>query len=211
MMAKSTPHAVTVAGSASVAPVLQLRDTPRAVPPAPSTPSPTSTRTAKKAVTYDALIWVTPPPAASSKRARKKIGTKKSSENHSTYGPATLSTTLSYKTFLSTLATRVQTDPDRMALDSIMYRFEVPANSPWKPVRDDEGYDSLINQVRIKSKNFNIIVRMDSPATLARASTVPVDEFEDSEDELDAKRRKVSVFIYVTVYLSTECYDAAYV
>lgn len=183
---------------ATPTPTAHRRNSPIAVPSPTASPSPPpSSPRSTKAVSYEALIWMYPrPPPVGSKKSKRQGAKKKAGiPAYTTYGPQALSTTMDRSSFLESIATRIDYETDSLDVDSFMYRFEIPANSTWKPVRDSNGYESLCAAIRTKKKQFNIILTMNAAANMSsRARAGHISEVDDSDDEEpSAKRTKVHI------------------
>jgi hypothetical protein len=115
---------------------------------------------ALRVVSYEALIWVMPPPKKSSTRRKKVMKT-----DPVTYGPADFASDSIWDQFLTQLASTVDSLASLLALPSLEWRWQKPANSLWVPLRGESGYASFLRKLRDARGSPCVIFRMDAPST----------------------------------------------
>lgn len=112
------------------------------------------------------MIWgVKPVKQATSVRGKPR---KVPQPDPSTYGPITASTGDGWEGLLVRLANCLGTDKNFLLLQSMEWRWLRPANSMWLPLRDPNGFASLLKQLKTTQprgvSTTYIIVRMAEPA-----------------------------------------------
>jgi hypothetical protein len=111
-------------------------------------------------VSYKVLIWVVLPPKKSSSHRKKLTKT-----DPLTYGPADFVSDCVWVEFLTQLAGAVDSLPSLLALPSLEWRWQKPANSLWVPLRDESGYASFLRKLRDARGSPCVIFCMDAPST----------------------------------------------
>ena len=123
---------------------------------------------ALRIVQYEALIWVARPP----KKIVRKSKAVKLDPN--AYGPADFTSSIKWADFLSQLAGIVDSLQHLLTLSTLEWRWQKPANSIWVPLRDENGYASLLRKLREVKASRYLIFRMDAPAIpIPAAQSIP--------------------------------------
>ena len=99
-----------------------------------------------------------PPSKKSSTRKKKVLKT-----DPITYGPADFVSDWTWTQFLAQLAGIVDSLPTLLALPSLEWRWQKPANSLWVPLQDESGYSSFIRKLRDARGTPSAIFQMDAP------------------------------------------------
>jgi hypothetical protein len=123
---------------------------------------------APRVVTCESLIWVIPPPKKSSSRKKKVTKT-----DPVTYGPADFVSDSTWAQFLAQLAGIVDSLPSLLALPSLEWRWQKPANSLWVPLQDENRYSSFIRKLHDARCAPSVIFRMDAPAAPQPTAPTP--------------------------------------
>ena len=109
-------------------------------------------------IQYEALIWVAHQP--------KKTGQKSKAVKLDpiTYGPVDFTSSIKWADFLSQLAGIVDLSPHLLTLSTLEWQWQKHANSIWVPLRDENGYASLLQKLHEVKASHYLIFRMDAPA-----------------------------------------------
>lgn len=127
-----------------------------------------------ESIDFEVMIWgVKPVRQAMNVRGKSR---KVPQPSPSTYGPVMATTGDGWEGILNRLAACLHTDESFLALHSMEWRWLWPANSAWLPLRDPNGFLSLLKQLKTSQPrgvtNTYIIIRMDEPARQPVAPSV---------------------------------------
>ncbi|KAK6993259.1 hypothetical protein R3P38DRAFT_3076671 [Favolaschia claudopus] len=164
----------TAAFSVAVQPPASRRRAPAPTPaPTPGPASQPPDDTIPDAIEFEVMVWLPAPPEKSAGARKAKKAPK---PEQPSFGPITAHTDMDYDVFLEVPAEKLSATPNFLVLSSMEWRYVKPANSVWLPLRDLDGYKSLIKKILKPGKGVSatyIIVRMKNPVKPPATQATP--------------------------------------
>ncbi|KAK7027167.1 hypothetical protein R3P38DRAFT_3354924 [Favolaschia claudopus] len=177
----------TAAFSVAVQPPASRRRAPAPTPaPIPGPASQPPDDTIPDAIEFEVMVWLPAPPEKSAGARKAKKAPK---PEQPSFGPITAHTDMDYDDFLEVLAEKLSATPNFLVLSSMEWRYVKPANSVWLPLRDLDGYKSLIKKILKPAKGVSatyIIPSATQPTATSSRYTGAAEEADEpklSDDE----------------------------
>jgi hypothetical protein len=110
-------------------------------------------------------------------------------------GPYNIPLSIEWDAFLGTLAEKIGVERSDLLVASFSWHWVKPASSQWLPVRDENGFASMVKKIKTKSETrseTDVMLRMDAPskssASLGNARDIAEETDIDLEENPVAKK-----------------------
>ncbi|KAJ7622764.1 hypothetical protein DFH06DRAFT_1143097 [Mycena polygramma] len=135
----------------------------------------------------------------------RKTNTKPIPPKTTTLGPYEFTSSISYTEFLALVAKGCRTSSGNLVCDAMEWKFDRPANSKRRPLRDEVGLKVAIKALTERRKDFNFSIYMPPPTPVKQELVLPFPwlktesektgplDFDFTPDELTASGSVISV------------------